>query len=49
METTIDTNSTITLLIEQIVIYKTLFFNVVTHNVYALSPAMNNSLHAALV
>ena len=36
-------------LIEQILSYKTLFFDVVTTIAYALSPAMNNSLHAALV
>jgi hypothetical protein len=37
-------------LIEQILSYETLFFDIVTTNAYALSsPAMNNSLHAALV
>ena len=44
-----DTKSTITLLIEQIFSYKTLFFYIVTTTGYALSPAMNKSLHAALV
>ena len=48
METTTDTKSTITLLIEKILSYKTLFFNIVTTIGYALSPAMNKSLHAAL-
>ena len=47
METTA-TKSTITL-IEHIVNYKTLFFNIVTTIIYAFSPAMNKSLHAALV
>jgi len=36
-------------LIEQILSYKTLFFDIVTTIGYALSPAMNKSLHAALV
>ena len=36
-------------LLEQIVSYKTLFFDVVTTIGYALSPAMNKSLHAAIV
>jgi hypothetical protein len=36
-------------LIEQILSYKTLFFNIVPTIGYALSPAMNKSLHAALV
>jgi hypothetical protein len=36
-------------LIEQILSYKTLFFDVVTTIGYALLPAMNQSLHAALV
>jgi hypothetical protein len=36
-------------LIEQILSYKTLFFDIVTTTGYALSPAMNKSLHAALV
>jgi hypothetical protein len=36
-------------LIEQILSYKTLFFDLVTTIGYALSPAMNKSLHAALV
>jgi len=36
-------------LIEQILSYKTLFFNIVTTNGYALSPAMNKSLHATLI
>jgi len=36
-------------LIEQILSYKKLFFDVVTTIGYALSPAMNKSLHAVLV
>jgi len=36
-------------LIEQILSHKTLFFDIVTTIGYALSPAMNKSLHAALV
>jgi len=36
-------------LIEQILSYKTLFFDIVTTSDYALSPEMNKSLHAALV
>jgi len=36
-------------LIEQILNYKKLFFNIVTTVGYELSPAMNMSLHAALV
>jgi hypothetical protein len=36
-------------LIEQILSYKTLFFDLVITNGYALSPEMNKSLHAALV
>jgi len=36
-------------LIEQILRYKTLFFDIVTTIGYALSSAMNKSLHAALV
>jgi hypothetical protein len=36
-------------LIEQILSYKTLFFDLVTTIGYALSPAMNKRLHAALV
>ena len=36
-------------MIEQILSYKTLFFDIVTTIGYALSPAMNKSLHAALV
>ena len=39
--------STITLT-EQILSYKTLFFNIVTTISYAFSPEMNNSMHAAL-
>jgi len=34
---------------EQILSYNTLFFDIVTTIGYALSPAMNKSLHAALV
>ena len=34
---------------EQILSYKTPFFDIVTTIGYALSPAMNKSLHAALV
>ena len=34
---------------EQILSYKTLFFDIVNTIGYALSPAMNKSLHAALV
>ena len=49
METTIDTKSTITLLIEQIPNNETLFFDIATVIGYALSPAMNKSLHAAFV
>ena len=36
-------------LIEQILSYKTLFFNIVTTNSYAFSPAKKKSLHATLV
>ena len=36
-------------MIEQILSYKTPFFDIVTTIGYALSPAMNNSLYAALV
>jgi len=36
-------------LIEQILSYKTLFFNTVTTVNYATLPAMNKSLHAMLV
>ena len=36
-------------LIEQILSYKTLFFDIVTATGYALSPSMNKSLHAALI
>jgi len=36
-------------LIEQILSYKTLFFDIVTTNGYALVPAMNKSLHAVLI
>jgi hypothetical protein len=35
-------------LIEQILSYKILFFDIVSTIGYALSPAMNNSLHAGL-
>jgi len=49
METTIDTKVTIALLIEQILSYKTLFFDVVTTIGYALSLTMNKNLHASLV
>ena len=48
MEITTHTNSKKHYLIEQILSYKTLFFDVVTTIGYALSPAMNKSLHAAL-
>jgi hypothetical protein len=48
METTVDTRSTITL-IEQILDYRTLFSDIVTTTDYALSLAMNKSLHATLV
>jgi len=48
MKMTTDTKSTITLF-EQILSYKTLFFNIVTTTGYAFSPAMNKSLHAALI
>jgi hypothetical protein len=36
-------------MIEQILSYKTVFFDIVTTIGYALSPALNKSLHAALV
>jgi len=36
-------------MIEQIFSYKTLFFNTVTTISYAFSPAVNKSLHAALL
>ena len=36
-------------MIEQILSYKTLYFDLVTTIGYALSPAMNKSLHTALV
>jgi len=36
-------------LIEQILSYKTLFFDIVTAIGYAISPAMNKNLHAALL
>jgi len=36
-------------LIEQIISYKTLFLNIVTIISYAFLPALNKSLHAALV
>jgi len=36
-------------LIKQIFSYKILFFNIVTNISYAFSPAMNKSLHAALI
>jgi hypothetical protein len=36
-------------LIEQILGYKTLFFDIITTIGYALLPAMNNSLHAMLL
>jgi len=48
MENTTDARSTRTPL-EQILSYKTLFFNIVTTINYAFLPAMNKSLHAALV
>ena len=40
--------STITLT-EQILSYKTLFFNIATTISYALSPVMKKSLHATLI
>ena len=49
METTIDTKSTVTLFDEQMLSYKTLFFDIVTTIGYALSPAMNKSLLDALL
>ena len=48
-ETMTDTKTTITLFIEQILSYKTLFFNTVTTVSYAFSPVMNKRLHANLV
>ena len=36
-------------LIEQILSYKTLFFSMITTVSYAFLPAMNKSLHAALI
>ena len=36
-------------LIEQILSYRVLFFNVVTMASYAFSPVMNKSLHAVLI
>jgi len=36
-------------MIEQILGYKILFFNIITTISYAFSPAMNKSLHAALI
>jgi len=36
-------------MIEQILSYKTLFFDILTTIGYALSPAMNKSLHATLI
>ena len=47
MEATTDTKN-IHDLIEQILHYKTLFFNTVTTISYAFLPAMNKSLHAML-
>jgi hypothetical protein len=50
METTIDTKSTITLFDRaNSWLQNTIFFYTVTTIGYALSPAMNKSLHAALV
>ena len=54
METTTDTQSTIMLLLLEILTektlrYKTLFFNVVTTISYAFLPLVNKSLHATLV
>jgi hypothetical protein len=45
METAADTGCTVM----QVVSYKILLFHIVTSTGYALSPAMNKSLHAALI
>ena len=49
METTTDTQSKITLFIEKILSYKTLFLDIVATIGYALSPAVSKNLQAALV
>lgn len=48
-ETMTDTKTTITLFIEQILSYKTLFFNRVTTTSYALSQLMKERLYATLI
>ena len=48
METTVNAMSIVTLL-EQILTYRTLFFNIVTTMSYAFLPVMNKSMHAMLV
>ena len=48
METTVNAVSIVTL-IEQILTYRTLFFNIVTTMSYAFLPVMNKSMHAMLV
>jgi len=49
METTIDTQSKITLLIEKVLSYKILFLDIVATIGYVLSPALNKNLHGLLV
>jgi len=44
-----DTKSTVTLLVEQILSYKTLFFNIVTIISCVFSPEMTKSLHATFI
>jgi len=51
METTTGAKSTIALylMVDHILSYKILFFNIVTTTKYAFLPAVNKSLHATLV